>query len=95
MFSLTYHRSPVLDSDLTLLRSGEIRMICIKRAKVLRKRGEVVYWSTLLDSFVWIPRMVQSKRSRKIKAKVARAIRTMDQRIERNCMALLTGAPVA
>lgn len=42
-------------TDFDLYRAGIIRPISPRRAKVLRKRGEYVRWSSDMDWYVWEP----------------------------------------
>lgn len=41
--------------DLAMLQAGIYRKISNRRARKLRKRGELVKWSYDLDSYVWQP----------------------------------------
>lgn len=38
-----------------LIKSKDVRIICKRRARVLRKRGEYVVWSKELHSWIWLP----------------------------------------
>lgn len=41
--------------DLEMVQAGVYRIICKRRAKKLRKRGEFVKWSAELNSYIWEP----------------------------------------
>ncbi len=42
-------------NDLVRLRAKSYRIVSSRRARKLRKRGESVWWSVELDSYIWEP----------------------------------------
>lgn len=41
--------------DIARVHSGEWRIVSAKRARKLRKRGELVWWSYGAQAYVWSP----------------------------------------